>query len=175
MTTESYPDDVLRSTESRSAESGSSQIASAGRELLAELEASLQASQRALLAHDLASLEHRTGEQISLCKALEIFGTPYAAPSAGSEFSHCSPRVAEDLRAAQKRVLHLGRVQLASLGRAQRWLRTLSHLMAGPGASYSASLGRSGPQCAASSDAGRGARADLRGILEAEELDPCRA
>jgi len=174
MTAESYPGDALLSTESRSAESGSPQIAS-GLALMDELEASLQASQRALLAHDLASLEHRTGEQLRLCRALEIFGTPYGAPRAGSEFSHASPQFAAELRAAQKRVLHQGRVQLALLGRAQRWLRTLSHLMAGPGASYSASLGRRGPQYAASPDAGRGTSADLCGISAAEERDPCRA
>src|SRR5579863_6484663 len=124
MTAEFYPDDALRSIESRSAElrstellsreprlpGGNAEIASANRALLAELEASLQASQRALLAHDLASLEHSTGEQIRLVRALEIFGTPYGAPLAGSEFSHSSPQFADELRAAQKRVLHLGRV-----------------------------------------------------------------
>ena len=167
MTTELYPDDALLSTESRSQELSSPQIAS-GRALLTELEASLQASQRALLAHDLASLEHRTGEQIRLRRALEIFGTPDGAPLAESDLPH-------ELRAAQKRVLHLGRVQLALLGRAQRWLRTLSHLMAGPGASYSASLGLREPQCAASPEAARAATADLRGSLAAEERDPCRA
>jgi hypothetical protein len=174
MTAEFYPDDALRSTESRSAESGLAPIASAGLALLAELEATLQASQRALLAHDVASLEQSTGEQIRLRRVLEI-KPPNGAPRAGSELSHSSPQFAAELRAARRRVLHLGQVQVALLGRAQRWLRTLSHLTAGPGASYSAALGRRGPQYTASPDAIRGASADLSASLQAEEPDPCRA
>lgn len=48
------------------------------------------------------------------------------------------PACAAGLRAAEWRVLYLGRVQAALLTRAQRSLRIVSHRLAGPAASYAA-------------------------------------
>ena len=111
-----------------------SEIAPASRVLLGELEASLEASQRALLSRDVACLEELTGEQIRLRHSLEIVWSRDAAP--GREARSQDPAAAGGLRAAQLRVLHLGRVQAALLTRAERWLTMVSNLLAGPTASY---------------------------------------
>ena len=102
-------------------------LAAASAALLGELESSLAASQRALLARDVVSLDRATREQIRLRRALEIL---------------CAQKIvsAPELRGAQQRVLHLGRVQAALLVREQRWLTVLANLVAGPEASY-ASVG----------------------------------
>src|SRR5579863_3212787 len=113
---------------------GNAEIAQASRALLGRLEASLQASQDALLARDITRLEERTCEQIGLRRSLEILWD--AAHPPGSDAAPHDLRLAAELRAAQIRVLRLGRVQAALLGRAQRWLRMVSNLLAGPEASY---------------------------------------
>jgi hypothetical protein len=104
------------------------EIAQARRSLLAELEASLETSQRALLARDVAGLEQSSGEQMRLLRALQIFWQPGLALD--------DPVHDAELRAMQMRVLHLGRVQAALLARGQRWLRTIAHLVAGPATNY---------------------------------------
>jgi hypothetical protein len=119
-------------------------FAEAGGALLGELESSLQSSQRALLARDLAGIEQHTGEQIRLRRALEILWSqnlPQASDPMPFDSMLNDPMPyaragASELRLAQMRVLHLGRVQAALLARAQRRARMLSHLFAGPGASY---------------------------------------
>jgi hypothetical protein len=93
--------------------------------LLEELASSLEASQKAVLSGDLRSLQQETREQARLHRALQILwnsGRPIAT--------------VPQLRARQQRVLDLGRVLQALLARRQRWLRTLAHLAAGPGAIY---------------------------------------
>jgi hypothetical protein len=100
---------------------------------LRELEMSLRASQKALLSRDVLRLEQSTRQQIGLRRALEIL---WPGNGMGSSEMHCDPRLASELRTAQMRVLHLGRVQAALLRREQRWLRTLSNLLAGPEANY---------------------------------------
>jgi hypothetical protein len=117
--------------------------------LLGELEASLQASQRALLSRDVARLEERTGEQIRLRRSLEIVWSRAAAPG-----SDAAPAVAGELGTAQRRVLHLGRVQVALLARAERWLSMVSHLLAGPTANYAPPRGNPPPQYRAWPSAG---------------------
>jgi hypothetical protein len=125
--------------------------------LLAELEASLVASQRSLLSRDLEGLERATSEQIGLHRSLQTLRSHDSAQSNGAQNDGAQsndaqkndaapgndappldPALAAGLRAAQWRVLYLGRVQAALLTRAQRSLRMLSNLLAGPAASYAA-------------------------------------
>jgi hypothetical protein len=110
--------------------------------LLAELEGSLEAGQRALLSRDLGGLERATGEQIGLQRSLQTLwsqnGEPGQDDVPGNDVPPVDPALAAGLRAALWRVLYLGRVQAALLTRAQRSLRMLSNLLAGPTASYAA-------------------------------------
>ena len=94
------------------------------RSLLDAMEASFQSSQRALLSRDLAAIEQQTREQVRLRREFEALSR---CGLVGSD---------SDLRAAEEYVLHLGRVQLALVARAQRSLRILSNLLAGPQSTY---------------------------------------
>lgn len=137
--TRQFPiDAALRSPEQRTAEqlsaNGGSEVAPASLALLGELEASLQTSQQALLARDVARLEESTREQTRLQRSLQVLGSRDAAQ--GSDPTRYDLAFAAQLRAAQLRALHLGRVQAALLARAQRWLRVVSNLLAGLEASY---------------------------------------
>lgn len=108
----------------------SDEIAQSSRALLSDLEASLADSQQALLSRDLTRIEQCTREQIVSHRELKILwpqNIPDPAPLAA-------------LQAIQLRVLHAVRVQAALLDRAQRWLRTLANLVAGPTANYSPSI-----------------------------------
>ncbi|MGA1985060.1 MAG: hypothetical protein ABSG72_02235 [Candidatus Sulfotelmatobacter sp.] len=121
-------------------------FAEAGVALLGELESSLEASQHALLARDLAGIERHTGEQVRLRRALEILWSQNSLE--GSDRVPIHPMLsvragAAEFGAAELRVLQLGRVQAALLRRAQRWSRMLSHVLAGPGAGYAAPAGDS--------------------------------
>jgi hypothetical protein len=109
--------------------------------ILAELEDSLLSCQKALLAHDISGIEQETLNQQRLQQTLEALWTGSMAHSqdgnSSQEFSR--PKLSSqpaELRAAKARVLHLGRVQLALLSRAQRSMNTVLRLLAGPGASY---------------------------------------
>jgi hypothetical protein len=113
----------LSSLIERPAENGGSTLVAASAAVLAELESSLGASQRALLAHDVVSLDQATREQMRLLQALEILWARNVTS-------------ASELRAAQRRVLHQCKVQAALLAREQRWLTILANLVAGPGANY---------------------------------------
>jgi hypothetical protein len=106
-------------------------MAQASVAVLVELEASLQASQAALLARDLAQVERSTSEQLRLQRALEILW-----PRDGIGVPESDPALAGELRSTQMRVLHLVRTQAALLRRAQLWLRTVSNMLAGPEAIY---------------------------------------
>ncbi len=111
-------------------------MAQASLALLRQMEDSLNASREALLARDLARLEQGTQEQIRLRRALEILWAGKHNEDADVPETLRDPVLAENLRAAQLRVLQQGRVQAALLRRAQRWLRVLSNLQAGPEAGY---------------------------------------
>src|SRR5438270_137508 len=89
------------------------------RRVLLELEASLRASHRALLERDLSRLRECTSTHILLQRAL--------AASAAPKYN---PPDAAEVRALQNRILHLGRVQMALLSRAERWLGIVSNLVA---------------------------------------------
>jgi hypothetical protein len=108
--------------------------------LLRDLEASLEATQKAVLARDLSGLERSTGEQLRLQRALAILwaesGT-HPKASLATWLQGCAPQLAAELRAAEMRVLYLGRVQAGLLVRAQRSLRMIAHLLAGPESNYS--------------------------------------
>jgi hypothetical protein len=120
--------------------------------LLRELESSLQSSQKALLARELAAIERGTDEQRRLLEALNDLvratGCIHSQQAVGIELAQVlhSPELAA-LRAAETRILHLGRVQLALLARARRFLNALSHFAHGPSASYipPASASAAGP------------------------------
>src|SRR5580658_1042792 len=128
-----------KATESESGEragSGSANL-QASLLLLDELEASLQAGQRALLSHDVTGLEQQTAEQVRLRGSLQALWSQAKLSSLPASDSKPFDRAwGAELGLAQMRVLQLGRVQAALLARAQRSLRMLSHLLAGPGAGY---------------------------------------
>jgi hypothetical protein len=108
--------------------------------LLRELESSLIASQKALLGGNIAGLEQGTVEQRRLRDALEIFWAQAAMHPPQNDVpepeGHCNPELATQLRSIEVRVLHLVRVQVALLARAQRSLRILSNLLAGSAEGY---------------------------------------
>jgi hypothetical protein len=136
---------------------GPSTLAGAGMAVLQGLESSLLTSVRALLGHDASVLDLATRDQIRLRRALEILwawdgkqagtGGHNADRLAASGLSE-EIELAADLRAAQLRVLHLGRVQAALLRREGRWLHVLASLVAGPGANYGSAPGHNSTGCA---------------------------
>lgn len=121
---------------------GKTELAAAALALLGELEASLRASQKALLARDAEGIERGTREQVGLQRALApLWAQDVGRPAGGDSWRRaatpqCKPALAAALLAAQWRVLHLGRVQAGLLARAQRTLRMISNLLAGPEAVY---------------------------------------
>lgn len=140
--------------------------------LLAELETSLLASHRALLAREISSLEKHTAEQMRLHRALAVLPAPRSHSSANSSVS-CRPALAAELRAAEQRVLQLGRVQAALLVRAQRWLRTVAHLLAGVGKTYAPPCGMAGTTAQPAPPGGQNLIHPAAG--EKQERDSCRA
>ena len=100
-----------------------SEIAPATLSLLHALASSLEKSQRALLARDVAGIDAGTDEQLRLTRALAE--TEFANGDSSQVFT------------AAQRVLFLGRVSAALLRRAKRSHAALSHLLTGPAASYS--------------------------------------
>lgn len=96
--------------------------------LIQALEAGLLSSQKAILARDLAAIEQGTIHQLRLRQELEMVW-------AWGGFQDDEARSPE-LLAAQRRVAHLGRIQIALLARSQRYLQAVARLHAGPYASY---------------------------------------
>lgn len=111
--------------------------------LLADLENSLRSSQAALLSRDVVQIEQLASEQAELRHALSAFLHPPDARIYGREITFSGAR-ADAVRAAQARVLRLGRVQAALLRRAQQSLRAISHLLAGPLSGYGPPSGGQG-------------------------------
>ena len=102
--------------------------------LLGELETSLRFSQAVLLTRDVARIEHLTEEQEGLRRRLTA-----GFPLSDSEF----PLVGDAaMQALLERVLHLGRVQMVLLARAQRTLQMIAHLTAEPHFEYGHIAGR---------------------------------
>jgi hypothetical protein len=98
--------------------------------LLAQMEASLKASQQALMSRDLTAIEQGIREQTDLQKAfarlLATEGHPREVPG----------EITRELRTAAARILELGRVQVLLLRRGQRSLKMMASLLAGPASNY---------------------------------------
>lgn len=90
---------------------------------ISQLEESLRISQKALLMQDLTRFVQQAALQAALSRVVAD-GLRDQTPE------NC------DLRAACSRVLHLGRVHLGLLRRAQRSLHMLSHLLSSPESGY---------------------------------------
>lgn len=126
----------------------SSEIGHAILSVLSDLENSLTASQRFLLARDLSGLERTCADQLRLVQTLQIFWPRSAAPQPGRNVPSSDDALDSALHAAQLRVLHLSRIQAALLARAQRGLKMIEHLSAGGGASYAPCLPLGSPPSA---------------------------
>lgn len=111
--------------------------------LLADLENSLRSSQAVLLSRDVVRIEELASEQFGLRHALSAYLHSLDARIYGHETAFPGAR-GDAVRAAQERVLHLGRVQAALLRRAQQSLLTISHLLAGPESGYGPPAGGQG-------------------------------
>ena len=110
---------------------------------LAELDVSLAASRKALVALDPEAIEHCTREQIALIMQLAVSleaAKSFADAEAPAGSSNQSSRVmacgSQELRERAMRVRDAARLQLALLARAQRKLRALANALAGPETTY---------------------------------------
>jgi hypothetical protein len=127
--------------------------------LLGELQASLESSQTALLALNVAGTEQGTREQMRLRLAFEtLIFAEFTYPQTGlpgepwhgeesqkrelskeefpDELRSCTPELSRRLRAAAERTRELARVQAALLRKSQQFLCVLTNWMAGPGTVY---------------------------------------
>jgi len=99
--------------------------------LLQDLEASLNGSRRALLALDLAAIEQGTREQVGLVLEMQrLCERTLRSETAPQQ------EIAEEIRRSEEAVLQAARVQAALLARAQRKLRILANMLAGPSLNY---------------------------------------
>ncbi len=113
--------------------------------LVGRLQSSLEGSRKAVLALDLAGLGRETCEQMLAMQELGLRNSCLMLPSVRCRIN---PRVAQtkaclrprperqELERAARRVLDAGRLQMALLARAQRKLRVIANMLAGPGRSY---------------------------------------
>jgi len=115
-----------------------------------DLEASLEASRKALLALDLVGIEAETREQVRLIRQLESALPPIvASPSVASRIfrrqpaeggklvrSADAPQLDEELRLCCGRILEAARLQAALLARARAKLRVLANMLAGQSVTY---------------------------------------
>jgi hypothetical protein len=96
--------------------------------LLCALETSLLASHEAILTRDRARLQFLTAEQAGLQRELATLGPEGSAAN--------DPAASSALQQAHRRVLQMGRIQMALLRRAFQALRALAHLLARRNAEY---------------------------------------
>jgi hypothetical protein len=129
MTASASTPGTLVASETKLTPTAAQELTAAALALFTELEASLEAGQKALLARDVASLDCATDEQMRLRRALGILLFPARGQAQ-------KDTIAPELQAAACRVLHLTRVQDALLRRAQRFLSVLCQWASGPNASY---------------------------------------
>jgi len=103
--------------------------------LMSKLEASLEASLRALLALDLSEIERRTKEQAAL--STELAAVRMQSPALGDP---AAARKASDLfqesQSMEFRILDALRLQSAVLKRSQSKLRVMANMLADPSAAY---------------------------------------
>lgn len=112
--------------------------------LMVELEASLQASRKALLALDLANIECETKHQSDLIQRLNELGqqgiTSMAAERSAEPGALCRqyslPELERELGQSRNRILDALRLQAALLLRARGKLRILGNMLAGPTTPY---------------------------------------
>lgn len=115
--------------------------------LIGELEASLNASRKALLALDLAGIERETREQVRSIRKLEdVLGRSMAPRVRGmakdralvrsGNSPELEPEPERELRRSCHRVLEAARLQAALLARARTKLRVLANMLAGQSVTY---------------------------------------
>jgi hypothetical protein len=128
--------------------------------LLHMLEASLRASQAALLSRDLNGLKRSTDEQKRLYRELRALGPPPAPCPLAEGFAIMKPtgdpQRASQLREAQVRILQMGRLQAALLARVQRALTVSANRMAGTATNYGPARMQFAPMTRYFSDAREG-------------------
>jgi hypothetical protein len=107
----------------------------AGLAVLCELEASLQASRKALLALDLAAIERGTSEQAGLIREFAAL-LRQSGENVRPGLSAGTPERRETFQQNAQRILEAARLQAALLARAQRKLRVLANMLAGPSVIY---------------------------------------
>src|SRR5229473_6116524 len=146
MTTDSVPADRIASPREQA-----DALLWARVTLMSELEASLHGGRKALLALDLPGIERGTNEQAGLIREFEALLkrdmlTPALEKQPGEEAKAgliaASPELEEKLRRSVCRILETARLQTALLARAQRKLRVLANMLAGPSVIYGPLLGR---------------------------------
>jgi hypothetical protein len=113
--------------------------------LMGELEASLDASRKALLALNLTGIELGTREQVGLLRNLEAVPQPSMAPT-GREKRPAEdrapvslaypPELEHETRRCGHRILQAARLQAALLARARAKLRVVANMLAGQSVTY---------------------------------------
>jgi hypothetical protein len=120
----------------------------AGLAVMHKLEASLEASRRALLALDLAAIERGTSEQAGLVREFDALlrqTREDGRPDLSGPSLSMGPRERQEmLRQSAQRILEAARLQAALLARAQRKLRVLANTLAGPSVNYGRLWARNG-------------------------------
>jgi hypothetical protein len=111
--------------------------------LMRELEASLHASRKALLALDLAGIENGNRQQVQLIRELGrlLRRSPATVPGQQPMRNRVpwpapSTEVESELRQCCSQVLEAARLQAALLVRARAKLRVLANMLAGRSATY---------------------------------------
>jgi hypothetical protein len=103
--------------------------------LMSKLEASLEASLRALLALDLSEIERRTKEQAALSTelaAVRMQSPASSEPAAAGKVSD----LFQESQSMEFRILDALRLQSAVLKRSQSKLRVMANMLADPSAAY---------------------------------------
>lgn len=113
--------------------------------LMGELEASLDASRKALLALNLAGIELGTREQVGLLRKLEAVLQRSMAPlererrpaedRAQARLAY-APELENETRRCGHRILQAARLQAALLARARAKLRVVANMLAGQSVTY---------------------------------------
>jgi hypothetical protein len=113
--------------------------------LMGELEASLDASRKSLLALNLTGIELGTREQVGLLRNLEaVLRRSMAAPGREKQPTEdrtqawlaYAPELEDETRRCCHRILQAARLQAALLARARAKLRVVANMLAGQSVTY---------------------------------------
>lgn len=104
--------------------------------LLGELAQSLEASQHAVLSHDLEQLTRLTAEQNLLANRILPLAQGQTSTYRPTLASQVEADCASEIFSAERRILHLGRVQHVLLQRARQYSQAISNLLAGTDSNY---------------------------------------